>query len=257
MRYASVSDAAAIIRHLGRGTLMAKMDLQNAYRVIPIHLDDHPLLAIKWENATYIDTGLPFGPHSAPKIFSAFADALALAMQSRGVVRQLHYLDDFLFVGGPASQECALQVCCHLGVPVAAHKTEGPTTCLTFVGIQLDSISMQAQDKLTCTLDLVLAWRSKCTATKRELQSLIGHLSHAATVVQHGHTFLRRMIDLSKQVCQAHHHIRLSQDFRSDLQWWASFLPRWNGKSMFHPPKPSHSINGGAEPLGRMENGSN
>ena len=31
MHYASVLDAAAMIRHLGPGTLMAKMDLQNAY----------------------------------------------------------------------------------------------------------------------------------------------------------------------------------------------------------------------------------
>jgi hypothetical protein len=44
MRYASVLDAAATIRNLSPGTLMAKIDLQNAYRVLPICPDDHPLL---------------------------------------------------------------------------------------------------------------------------------------------------------------------------------------------------------------------
>ena len=136
MRYASVLDAAAMIRHLGAGTLMAKVDLQNAYRVLPVHANDHPLLAIRWGQDIYVDTALPFGLRSAPKIFSAFADALAWVMQCNGINRQLHYLDDFLFLGAPSGQECAaslqtaLQVCQRLGVPVAAHKTEGPSTCL-------------------------------------------------------------------------------------------------------------------------------
>ena len=251
MRYASVLDAAAMIRHLGPGTLMAKVDLQNAYRVLPVHADDHPLLAIRWGQDVYVDTALPFGLRSAPKIFSAFADALAWVMQCNGINRQLHYLDDFLFLGSPSGQECAaslqtaLQVCQRLGVPVAAHKTEGPSTCLTFLGIQIDSVAMQlslAPDKLACIRGLVLSWRSKRAATKKELQSLLGHLSHAATVVQHGHTFMRRMFDLVKHAHRAHHHVRLSQEFRSDLQWWAAFLPRWNGRSILHLPEPQHTI---------------
>lgn len=61
VHYVSVLDAAAIIWCLGPGTLMAKVDLKNAYRVLPVHPDDHPLLLLR----------------SAPKIYSAFADALA------------------------------------------------------------------------------------------------------------------------------------------------------------------------------------
>jgi len=219
MHYSSVLDAAAMVRSLGPGALLAKMDLQNAYRILPVHADDHPLLAIRWKDATYLDTALPFGLRSAPKIFSAFADALAWVLLRRGVSKQLHYLNDFLFIGAPSSQECssnlqrALQACQDLGVPVAVHKTEGPTTKLTFLGIQIDSVIMQLsldQDKLSRILSLVLSWRNRRAATKRELLSLIGHLSPAATVVQHGRTFLRRMIDLAKQARQPHHHLRLS-----------------------------------------------
>lgn len=251
MHYASVLDAAEIIRHLGPGTVMAKVDLKNAYRVLPVHADDHPLLAIRWDRNMYLDTSLPFGLRSAPKIFSAVADALAWVLHSHGVRHQLHYLDDFLFLGAPASAECAgnlqsaLHLCESLGVPVASHKTEGPSTSLTFLGIQLDSVAMQlslAPDKLARIRGMVLSWRSRRAATKQELQSLIGHLSHAATVVQHGRTFMRRMFDLVKQVKLAHHHVRLSQEFRSDLHWWASFLPRWNGKSILHPPAPQHLV---------------
>ena len=142
MQYASVLEAATIVRKLGKGTLLAKIDLLNAYRVIPVHPDDHPLLAVRWGQGTFIDTALPFGLRSAPKIFSAFADALAWVLGSKGIKWQLHYLDDFLFCGPPDSSVCAvvleqaLETCADLGVPVAMHKTEGPSTRLTFLGIQ-------------------------------------------------------------------------------------------------------------------------
>lgn len=51
-------------------------------------------------------------------------------------------------------------------------------------------------------------------------------------MVQSGGTFLRRMINLSTTVSEPHHHIRINQCFRSDLAWWATFLPGWNGTSM-------------------------
>ena len=251
MHYASVLDAAELIRVSGPGTLMAKVDLHHAYRNLPVHADDHPLLAIKWGPNTYIDTALPFGLRSAPKIFSAFADALAWILQTHGITQQLHYLDDFLLLGPPQSTACAdalqimLQVCNDLGVPLATHKTEGPSTQLTFLGIQIDSKKMQLsldREKLTRITALILSWRSRRSATKHELQSLIGHLSHAATVVQHGCTFIRRMIELMKIAKLPHHQLRLNTEFRSDLQWWATFLSKWNGISILRDPEPTHTI---------------
>lgn len=56
----------------------------------------------------------------------------------------IHYLDDFLYVGSPASNICsillgALQYIVYsFGVPLAAEKTERPTSPITFLGIVLD-----------------------------------------------------------------------------------------------------------------------
>ena len=146
------------------------MDFKNAYGIFPVHADDHPLLAIWWGQDVFPDTPLPFGLWSTPKIFPAFADTLAWVMLIHGVQYQLHYLDNFLFLGGPASTECvsnletALQIYERLGVPVASHKTGGPTTCLTFFGIQIDTMAIElslALDKLSCILGLVLSLHSK------------------------------------------------------------------------------------------------
>ena len=99
-------------------------------------------------------------------------------------------------------------------------------------GIELDTVSWELRlphEKLRRTQTLVAAWRKKKACTKRELMSLIGVLQHACRVVRSGRSFLRRMINLSTVVKEPHHHIRLNLGFRSDLEWWATFLPCWNG----------------------------
>lgn len=64
----------------------------------------------------------------------------------------------------------------------------------------------------------------KKKATKRELKSLTGQLQHVATIIKPGRTFLRRMYDMFSLAKLPQHHIRLNEDFKSDLAWWSMFL---------------------------------
>ena len=34
---------------LGRGILLAKVDLKSAYRIVPIHPEDRPLMGMQWK----------------------------------------------------------------------------------------------------------------------------------------------------------------------------------------------------------------
>ena len=108
--YASVDNAVEIIRRLGPGTELVKMDLKDAYRVIPVHPQDHHLLGIQWCGDTFVDRSLPFGLQSAPKIFTAFSDMVAWAIHYRGVRHLLHYLDDFLLFRQPGTSEASQAV---------------------------------------------------------------------------------------------------------------------------------------------------
>ena len=54
LRYASMDEALDLIRALGPGTQLVKMDLKEAYRVIPVHPDDHHLLTITWEGVVML-----------------------------------------------------------------------------------------------------------------------------------------------------------------------------------------------------------
>ena len=92
------------INLLGQGTQLAKLDIKQAYRMVPIHPTDRLLLPIKWRGETFIDKALPFGLRSAPLIFTAIADALQFMMEARGANPVLHYLDDFVTLGEPGSK---------------------------------------------------------------------------------------------------------------------------------------------------------
>lgn len=50
---------------------MAKMDIKQAYRIVPVHPEDRRLLGMQWQDKVYVDKVLPFGLRSAPLIFSA------------------------------------------------------------------------------------------------------------------------------------------------------------------------------------------
>ena len=88
-----------------------------------LHPKDCHLLDMSWTDDIYIDTCLPFGLHSAPKLFNRMADLLAGILQQQEVTELLHYLDNFLTIGPPPmSFRCQQnlvtikRVCTHLGV---------------------------------------------------------------------------------------------------------------------------------------------
>ena len=156
----------------------------------------------------------------------------------------------FLVAGPPGSAECAaalksLDVAfSSLGVPLAEHKRDGPTTyCLTYLGIEVDMVAGQLRlpaEKLERLRTLLQEWGDRKVCQRHELESLIGVLSHAAKVVRSGRTFLRRMLDLLHGVPMQWlrpHPIRLNRSFRSDLAWWQLFTSEWNGVSFLPPPE--------------------
>ena len=243
LSYISVDAIAGRIAAMGKGTLIAKMDIKQAYRMVPVHPDDRRLLGMKWEGKVYVDKCLPFGLRSAPLIFSAIADALAWIMRGRGVSFTEHYIDDFITLGGPRSEECKanqhlmLETCEVMGVPIENEKSEGPSTSLVFLGIELDSVTMEMRlpaDKLRSLKEVLISWRGKKAGRKRDILSLIGSLAHACKVVKPGRAFVRRIIELSKQTRELSHFVRLNKEARSDIEWWYQFAGAWNGVSLMN-----------------------
>ena len=181
---------------------------QCLHRRVPVHSMDNHLLGIQWQGHTYLDWALPFWLRSAPKLFTAVADGYAWALVSNGVVNFVHYLDDFLFWSAPGSPDClralnlALQLRSTLNLPATLEKVEGPSSSLTFLGIEIDTVAQQLrlpENKLQqLKRTLATNWSNTKNPTKHQLQSLIGLLNHPASVVPPGLTFIRELIENMK-----------------------------------------------------------
>ena len=242
--YISVDHIAETILRLGQGALLAKADVKEAFRNIPVATDDRLLLAMQWKGELYLDKVLPFGLRSAPILFTAVADTIEWIIRQRGVQDIFHYVDDFIIVGKPDSDQCALalattlEIFSDLGVPAEPDKCEGPATTLPILGIEVDSIAMQLRlpaQKLERLNQSIREWRGRKSCKKRELLSLLGSLQHAAKVVKPGRAFVRRMIELSTVRKHMDAHIRTNQEFRADLEWWYQMVATWNGVSILAP----------------------
>ena len=109
-----------------------------------------------------------------------------------------------------------------LGIPLHPDKPEGPSTCQTILGIELDSLNLRArllQDKFDRITALLEDWSQNCCCKRKVLESLIGHLQLAYKVVPQGRSFLCRMINLLCAFRRDDHPIRLNQEFFLDLAW--------------------------------------
>ena len=74
------------------------------------------------------------------------ADALQWIVVNKGVRNLLHYLD-FIFESesleeASANKQILIDTFSHLVVPLEPSKLEGPETCLTFLGIEVDTITL-------------------------------------------------------------------------------------------------------------------
>lgn len=48
-QYTSVDQIARVATRFGSRSLLAKIDINSAYRLVPVHQDDHPLLGVLWQ----------------------------------------------------------------------------------------------------------------------------------------------------------------------------------------------------------------
>ena len=98
-------------------------------------------------------------------------------------------------------------LCGELGVAMKLQKRTPPTTCLTFLGVQLDTVAGVASlptNKLTAILHELHTFSTLTRCTKQSLLSLIGKLSFAAKVIPAGRIFIRRLVDASTRVSSNH-----------------------------------------------------
>lgn len=244
VQYCSVIDVALWLRdqEATSEVYMAKVDLTDAYRMVPIRKQDWMHLGMAVGNDVYIDRCLPMGAASSCQIFQRISDALAwLATPPTIEGRIFNYLDDFLILAY-SKEKCQqhldkfLMMCDRLSISVSAHKTIRPTQSITFLGIIICSnqctLSMPEEkllntrlllDKfLACTRPIVHKW-----------QKLLGILQHVSQVVTAGRVYLGSVYGALKGILSQERWVKrsITSEIRKDLIVWRSFLNNSPSKS--------------------------
>lgn len=193
------------------------MDIKSAFRLLPIHPEDFCHFGFQFKGGIYMNICLLMGCSASSFLFEAFSTFLQWVAANRsGWWTLVHYLDDFSFVGRAGSGDCLqllrsfMSVCAELGIPLAHEKTEGPSSVLTFLVVDLDMVrgcSCLSLVKLEKLQELIGACLSAKRLFLRKLQVIICHLNFACHVVAPGRAFLCRLCDSLSGVHKQNHGV--------------------------------------------------
>ena len=241
LSYVKIDDAVDIIKKLGPGAWLCKADMTDAFKMINIHPDLWHLHGLKWKENIYFSTRLVFGSRSSPRLFDYLSKTIVWIAKKYGIQHILALLDDFLTISvlhedGLRCMSLLTMIFRRLGLPLSPHKTMGPYQCIEYLGIILDTILMEArlpQDKVQRIADIIGSVSNRRKITKRQLLSLLGHLTFAMRIIQPGRSFVSYLLGLAHSVKELHHRIQLTKDCRLELSMWENFLRSWNCVSFF------------------------
>ena len=250
-KFSRVDDAASLMMHR---CYFAKVDLRSAYRSVRISKESQKVTGFKWNfggETVYLKaTKLPFGAKLSPGIFHRLTQVVKRIMARKGYNLLVVYLDDFLISAESKIQcaealNCLVQLLRKLGFAIHWGKVVDPTTKITFLGIELDSLEMTLrlpEAKFQNFHDELHSFLQLKGATKRQFQSLAGQLSWAAGVVRGGRVFLRHIFNKISSLQHASHRALISSEIHEDLLWWFNFLRTFNGHSVLLDKQPTECV---------------
>ena len=143
----TIDDLVQLVLQQGHGCYLYSHDISRAYRQIRCCPLDWALLGIQWRNMYYLDIAIPFGVRIGAMACSRMSQAICHIMNNEGLCT-LSYIDDF--AGVQTDYATALKgftrlrnLFTELGVSEARDKAIPPTTTLTWIGIEIDTMTME------------------------------------------------------------------------------------------------------------------
>jgi hypothetical protein len=238
------STAAHIWTHIWANII----DLRRAFRQIRIDPLDWPLICVSWDNAFYVNISVAFGVRHGAAFTQRLSQAVCDILDAKHITT-IPYIDDY--IGAHPSLSLAntaynrsIQLFQELGLELNPKKCVRPTTSITWIGVVFDSQDMTMRippTVITDTIALVHTWLHKSTATRHELQILLGKLFHAGKCCLAARLFVGRMLPTLRATTPSG-STTLTHSFRADLQWWNTMLPLYNGRLLIQLTRPTHHI---------------
>ena len=226
---------------------LGKIDLKDAYYVIPVWKDHRKYLRFFWKGTLLEFACLPFGLATAPRLITKVMKPV-VALLRRAGIRLIIYLDDLLFMnqskeGLKLDMATAQYLLENLGFVINFEKSHFiPTQQLEFLGLIVNT-----QDMTLLLPDCkVEAIKAHCThllalheVSVWELSQLIGKLTASIQAIFPAPLHYRHLQHLKHQALALRKGydatIALSIEAREELRWWLAHLSAWNGRALLHP----------------------
>ena len=223
------------------GDWMAKVDLKDAYFMIPIAREDREFLKFKWQEQTFQFNCLPFGLSSAPWVFTKTTRPIAAALRELGL-RLIIYIDDILIMAeSPELLKDQIMgmvfLLENLGFVVNHTKSQfEPTQEIEFLGFTINSCTMELKlpgekiKKIKSEARKILACNH---VTALMLSRLLGKMTAATQAIKMAPLFTRNLQSCLREA------LKISQDYMStvhltpeavaELHRWEEHFTNWNG----------------------------
>jgi len=236
LTYPSVDTLASRIKELGPTCLIFKKDLAKAYRQFAIDPGDIHLLGYVWQDSIFLDLALAMGIRSAAFLCQRVTNSISFMCTGFNVI---NYLDDIACVSpgvdAHSHYSSLTELFISLGLKESVDKAIPPTHELEFLGI-LFNVKTQTMSitkaRLTEIHTLLDCWLGKKSATKRELQSLIGKLQFISKCILFSRIFISRLLLVLPKLRHQNHKFRPSSQFKKDIIWWKTFVTSFNGVTL-------------------------
>ncbi len=180
----------SIIKCIQPQDWFAAIDLKDAYFHVSILLRHRPFLWFAFEGRAWQYRVLPFGLSLSPRVFTKVVEGALTPLREVGV-RILNYLVDWLILAQSREQ---------LGdhrdlVRVNWEKSKlSPVQRISFLGVELDSVSMTArlmEERAQAVLNCLSSFRGRNVVPLKQFQRLLGHMASSAAVTPLGLLHMR------------------------------------------------------------------
>ena len=237
LTFPTVDALIAMVKHKGQGCALFKRDLQRAYRQIPVDPGDIHHLGYKWRGDLFFDVMLPMGLRSAALCCQRTTNLITHIARKWGLTVE-NYLDDFMgaetWDQAASSFQILGDVLVEAGLVEASDKA-CPSACVVVcLGIVFNTRELSltiTPDRLSEVLGILADWEGRMSASRLDLQVLLGKLHFVACCVRPGRVFVSRLLNFLRETPPVG-KVSIPAEAQKDVAWWLKFMPLYNGVSM-------------------------
>ena len=247
--FPKIEDYRMMIIKAGQGAFMWKRDLSRFFLQLPMDPAEYHRVGIIWRGLFFFFISLAFGLRHSGLNGQRVTDAVAWILRGLGTeagdeksYQVCNYVDD---LGGVEADKTRAEeaydqlgsLFTDLGLEESLKKAEPPTTKITFLGVQFDSVAMTMSvppAKVTEVQAEIRIWLRRTTVNKKELQSLLGKLFWVAKCVKYARAFMGRLLAQLRTMSSMKDvkKVKLQEESRKDILWWAQYLEHYNGVNL-------------------------